>query len=76
MIDKRVTSPAEAVADIFDGATVLVGGFQKLSVFNLDFLRVHVGKFFFHLLQRHSPATIFISIGKVDFVPITKGCVS
>ena len=26
MIDKRVASPAEAVADVFDGATVLIGG--------------------------------------------------
>jgi 3-oxoadipate CoA-transferase, alpha subunit len=29
MIDKRIGSPAEAVADIFDGATVLVGGFGE-----------------------------------------------
>jgi 3-oxoadipate CoA-transferase, alpha subunit len=27
MIDKCIASPAEAVADIFDGATVLIGGF-------------------------------------------------
>lgn len=29
MIDKRVTSAAGAVADIFDGATVLIGGFGE-----------------------------------------------
>jgi 3-oxoadipate CoA-transferase alpha subunit len=29
MIDKRVSSAASAVADIFDGATVLVGGFGE-----------------------------------------------
>jgi 3-oxoadipate CoA-transferase alpha subunit len=29
MIDKRVASPAGAVADIFDGATVLIGGFGE-----------------------------------------------
>jgi 3-oxoadipate CoA-transferase alpha subunit len=29
MIDKRVSTPAEAVADIFDGATILVGGFGE-----------------------------------------------
>ncbi|NNC92745.1 MAG: 3-oxoacid CoA-transferase subunit A [Acidimicrobiia bacterium] len=29
MIDKRVTGPAEAVADIFDGATVMIGGFGE-----------------------------------------------
>jgi 3-oxoadipate CoA-transferase alpha subunit len=29
MIDKRVASPAEAVADIFDGATVMIGGFGE-----------------------------------------------
>jgi len=29
MIDKRVTSAEEAVADIFDGATVMVGGFGE-----------------------------------------------
>jgi 3-oxoadipate CoA-transferase, alpha subunit len=29
MIDKRIGSPAEAVAGIFDGATVLVGGFGE-----------------------------------------------
>ena len=29
MIDKRVAGPAEAVADIFDGATVMVGGFGE-----------------------------------------------
>jgi 3-oxoadipate CoA-transferase alpha subunit len=29
MIDKRVASPAQAVADIHDGATVLVGGFGE-----------------------------------------------
>ena len=29
MIDKRVASPAEAVRDIFDGATVMVGGFGE-----------------------------------------------
>ena len=29
MIDKRVASPASAVADIFDGATVLIGGFGE-----------------------------------------------
>jgi len=29
MIDKRVASPAEAVADVFDGATVMIGGFGE-----------------------------------------------
>ncbi|HRP96451.1 MAG TPA: 3-oxoacid CoA-transferase subunit A [Rhodocyclaceae bacterium] len=29
MIDKRVATPAEAVADIFDGATVMIGGFGE-----------------------------------------------
>ncbi|MFO1292606.1 MAG: 3-oxoacid CoA-transferase subunit A [Rubrivivax sp.] len=29
MIDKRVASPAAAVADIFDGASVLIGGFGE-----------------------------------------------
>ena len=29
MIDKRVTGPAEAVADVFDGATVMIGGFGE-----------------------------------------------
>ncbi|MDA0803119.1 MAG: 3-oxoacid CoA-transferase subunit A [Planctomycetota bacterium] len=29
MIDKRVASPAEAVTDIFDGATVMIGGFGE-----------------------------------------------
>jgi len=29
MIDKRVTSVADAVADIFDGATVMIGGFGE-----------------------------------------------
>ncbi len=29
MIDKRIVSPAEAVADIADGATVMVGGFGE-----------------------------------------------
>jgi 3-oxoadipate CoA-transferase alpha subunit len=29
MIDKRVASPAEAVVDVFDGATVLIGGFGE-----------------------------------------------
>jgi 3-oxoadipate CoA-transferase alpha subunit len=29
MIDKRMASPAEAVADIFDGATVMIGGFGE-----------------------------------------------
>lgn len=29
MIDKRVTSAPEAVADVFDGATVMVGGFGE-----------------------------------------------
>ncbi len=29
MINKQVPSPAEAVADIFDGATVMVGGFGE-----------------------------------------------
>ncbi len=29
MIDKRIGSPAAAVADIFDGATVLIGGFGE-----------------------------------------------
>ena len=27
MIDKQCKTPAEAVADVFDGATVLIGGF-------------------------------------------------
>jgi 3-oxoadipate CoA-transferase alpha subunit len=29
MIDKRVASPASAVADIFEGATVMIGGFGE-----------------------------------------------
>ena len=29
MIDKRVASAAEAVADIFDGATIMIGGFGE-----------------------------------------------
>ena len=29
MIDKRVGSPSEAVADVFDGATIMVGGFGE-----------------------------------------------
>jgi len=29
MIDKRYNSPAEAVADVFDGATVMIGGFGE-----------------------------------------------
>jgi len=29
MIDKRIATPAEAVADIFDGATVMIGGFGE-----------------------------------------------
>ncbi len=29
MIDKRVSSTAEAVADVFDGATVMIGGFGE-----------------------------------------------
>ena len=29
MIDKRIASPAAAVADIFDGATVMIGGFGE-----------------------------------------------
>lgn len=29
MINKQVSSPAEAVADIFDGATVMIGGFGE-----------------------------------------------
>ena len=29
MIDKRTSSPAEAVCDIFDGATVMIGGFGE-----------------------------------------------
>ena len=29
MIDKRVSSAAEAVADVFDGATVMIGGFGE-----------------------------------------------
>jgi 3-oxoadipate CoA-transferase, alpha subunit len=29
VIDKRVASPAEAVADVFDGATVMIGGFGE-----------------------------------------------
>ncbi len=29
MIDKQVDTPAEAVADIFDGATVMIGGFGE-----------------------------------------------
>ena len=29
MIDKRAASVAEAVADIFDGATVMIGGFGE-----------------------------------------------
>ena len=29
MINKQISSPAEAVADVFDGATVMVGGFGE-----------------------------------------------
>ncbi len=29
MIDKRVGSPAEAVADVFDGAAIMIGGFGE-----------------------------------------------
>ena len=29
MIDKRVSTPADAVADVFDGATVMIGGFGE-----------------------------------------------
>ena len=29
MIDKRIGSPAEAVSEIFDGATVMIGGFGE-----------------------------------------------
>ena len=29
MIDKQANSPAEAVADVFDGATVMIGGFGE-----------------------------------------------
>lgn len=29
MIDKTISSPAEAVADIFDGSTVMIGGFGE-----------------------------------------------
>ncbi len=29
MIDKRLASPADAVTDVFDGATILVGGFGE-----------------------------------------------
>lgn len=29
MIDKTVASPADAVADVFDGATILIGGFGE-----------------------------------------------
>lgn len=29
MIDKQVSTPAEAVADVFDGATVMIGGFGE-----------------------------------------------
>ena len=29
MIDKEIASPAEAVADVFDGATVMIGGFGE-----------------------------------------------
>ncbi len=29
MIDKQVANPAEAVADVFDGATVMIGGFGE-----------------------------------------------
>ena len=32
MIDKRVATPADAVADVADGATVLVGGFGNSGV--------------------------------------------
>ena len=32
MIDKRVATPAEAVADVADGATVLVGGFGNSGI--------------------------------------------
>ncbi|MBA3609646.1 MAG: 3-oxoadipate CoA-transferase, partial [Chthoniobacterales bacterium] len=29
MIDKRVASAAKAVSDIFDGATIMIGGFGE-----------------------------------------------
>ncbi len=29
MINKQIASPAEAVSDIFDGATVMIGGFGE-----------------------------------------------
>ena len=29
MINKQIASPAEAVSDIFEGATVMVGGFGE-----------------------------------------------
>ncbi len=29
MINKHITSPAQAVADIYDGATVMIGGFGE-----------------------------------------------
>jgi len=29
MIDKQVATPADAVADVFDGATVMIGGFGE-----------------------------------------------
>jgi len=32
MIDKQVSTPEEAVADVFDGATVLIGGFGMAGV--------------------------------------------
>src|SRR5215475_7129132 len=32
MIDKQVASPAAAVADVFDGATVMIGGFGNAGM--------------------------------------------
>ncbi len=29
MINKIVKSPAEAVADVFDGAMIMIGGFRR-----------------------------------------------
>ena len=44
MIDKSVSSLADSVADIFDGATVMVGGFGEAiaNVQSYDLFPVHV----------------------------------
>ena len=40
MIDKRIDSLADAVADIFDGATVLIGGFGEAGS-SIELIHAH-----------------------------------